>query len=142
VSGSQYGYRMEFLQIFLRGLFCVFVRDLLCEQKVLRLPRAINFLFHAAAVTDSRLRASIQIDMRLQIERKDKLQHASRLNRLVFGVALLWLVASVLLLVISGIGSARSDHNDRKNDRTRKTAHQQLFARAENQPTTRASFIS
>jgi hypothetical protein len=43
-------------------------------------------------------------------------------------VALLWLVTSLLLLVISGIGSARSDHNNRKHDRTRKDAHQQLFA--------------
>jgi hypothetical protein len=76
-----------------------------------------------------------------KIEKREKLRHVSRLNRLVFGVALLWLVTSVLLLVISGVGSARSDHNDRNNDRTRKDAHQQLFARAENQAPIRASLI-
>jgi hypothetical protein len=76
------------------------------------------------------------------IERKEKLQHVSRLNRLVFGVALLWLVTSVLLLVISGIGAARSGHNQPNNDRTRKDIHQHLFARLENQATVRASFIS
>jgi hypothetical protein len=79
--------------------------------------------------------------MRL-IERREKLRHAARLNKLVFGVALLWLVTSVLLLVISGIGSARSDHNDHQNDRTRKDAHQHLFARVVNQATARAYFIS
>ena len=108
---------------------------------ILRLANAIKF-FSAAAVTDLSVWASIQIDMRLQIEKKIRLQHTARLNRLVFGVALLWLVTSVLLLVISGIGSARSNHNDRQNDRTRKDAHQQLFAQVENQATARASFIS
>jgi hypothetical protein len=80
--------------------------------------------------------------MKLQIEKKMRLQHTARLNRLVFGVALLWLVTSVLLLVIAGVGSARSNHNNRNNDRTRKDAHQQLFARVKNQATARASFIS
>ncbi|HLK52780.1 MAG TPA: hypothetical protein VKU42_04955 [Candidatus Angelobacter sp.] len=80
--------------------------------------------------------------MRLQREKIIRLRHTARLNRLVFGVALLWLVTSVLLLVISGLGSARSDHNDHQNDRTRKDAHQQLFARVENHAPTRASFIS
>jgi len=81
--------------------------------------------------------------MRLQREKIIRLRHTARLNRLVFGVALLWLVTSVLLLVISGLGSARSNHNnDRQNDRTRKDAHQQLFARVENYAAARASFIS
>jgi hypothetical protein len=77
--------------------------------------------------------------MRLQREKKIRLQHTARLNRLVFGVALLWLVTSVLLLVISGLGSAPSDHNDHQNDRTRKDAHQHLFARVEHQAVARAS---
>ena len=72
-----------------------------------------------------------------QIERREKLRQVSRLNRLVFGVALLWLVTSVLLLVISGIGSARSDH-DRQNDRTRRDVHHHLLARIENQVTAHA----
>jgi hypothetical protein len=80
--------------------------------------------------------------MRIQTERKDKLQHVSRLNRLVFGVALLWLVASVLLLVLSATGSARPDHKyEHKNDRTHSNAHQQLLARVEHQAAARASFI-
>jgi hypothetical protein len=80
--------------------------------------------------------------MKLQIERKDKLQHTARLNRLVFGVALLWLVASVLLLVLSATGSARPDHNyQHHNDRTRSNAHQRLFARVDHQAAARASFI-
>jgi hypothetical protein len=70
-----------------------------------------------------------------KIERKEKLRHISRLNRLVFGVALLWLVTSVLLLVISGIGSARSNHNQPNNDRTRKDVHHHLYARIDNQAT-------
>ena len=80
--------------------------------------------------------------MRLQREKKIRLQHTARLNRLVFGVALLWLVTSVLLLVIFGLGSARSDHNDRQNDRTRKDVHQQLYAGAEHHAAARASFKS
>jgi hypothetical protein len=80
--------------------------------------------------------------MKLQREKRIRLRHAARLNKLVFGVALLWLVTSVLLLVISGIGSTRSDHNDRQHDRTRKDVHHQLFARAEHQATARVSFIS
>ena len=95
-----------------------------------------------AAQSVSTAWASIQIDMRLKIERREKLRHVSRLNRLVFGVALLWLVTSVLVLVISGIGSARSDHNDRKNDRTRKDVYQHLFARIENQAAAPVSFKS
>jgi len=71
-----------------------------------------------------------------------RLRHVSRLNKLVFGVALLWLVTSVLLLVISGLGSARSDHNDRQHDRTRNDVHHQLFAQVEHQTAARASFIS
>ena len=80
--------------------------------------------------------------MRLQIEKRIRLRHAARLNKLVFGVTLLWLVTSVLLLVISGIGSTRSDHNDRQHDRTRKDVHHQLFARVAHQMAARASFIS
>jgi len=80
--------------------------------------------------------------MKLQREKRIRLRHAARLNKLVFGVALLWLVTSVLLLVISGIGSTRSDHNDRQNDRTRKDAHQQLFALVDNHAAARASFKS
>ena len=106
-------------------------------------PKQLISLFHPAAVTNSCSRASIQTDMRFQKEKQIRLQHTARLNRLVFGVALLWLVTSVLLLVISGLGSARSDHNDdHQNDRTRKDAHQHLFARVEHQGMARSSFIS
>jgi hypothetical protein len=77
-----------------------------------------------------------------QIERKEKLRQVSRLNKLVFGVAVLWLVTSVLLLVISGLGSARSNHNQPNIDRTRKDVHHHLYARIENQATASASFIS
>jgi hypothetical protein len=105
--------------------------------------QTINFLFRTAAVTDLSVWASIQIDMRLQRDKKIRLRHTARLNKLVFGVALLWLVTSVLLLVISGLGSARSNHNnDRQNDRTRKDVHHQLYARAKHRATARASFIS
>ncbi len=119
----------------------IFSVIILRTKGILRLLKLIS-LFRAAAVTDSSVWASIQIDMRLQIEKRIRLQHTARLNRLVFGVALLWLVTSVLLLVISGLGSARSDHNDRQHDRTRKDVHHQLFARGENQATARASFLS
>lgn len=79
-----------------------------------------------------------------KIERREKLRKISRLNKLVYGVAILWLVTSMLLLVISGIGSARSGHNqpNPNNDRTRKDAYRQLFARVENQATACALFIS
>jgi hypothetical protein len=80
--------------------------------------------------------------MKMQIERKDKLQHVSRLNRLVFGVALLWLVTSVLLLVISGLGSARSNHNQPNNHRTRKDVHHHLYARIESHAAAHAHFVS
>jgi hypothetical protein len=76
-----------------------------------------------------------------KIERREKLRHISRLNRFVFGVALLWLVTSVLLLVISGTGSARSDHSQPNNDRTRKDAHQHLLAWVEHHAAAQASFI-
>jgi len=76
-----------------------------------------------------------------KIERREKLRQVSRLNRLVFGVALLWLVTSVLLLVVSGMGSARSDHNKPNNDRTRKDVHHHLYAHIENQVTVRTSFL-
>jgi hypothetical protein len=67
--------------------------------------------------------------MKLQIERKDKLQHASRLNRLVFGVALLWLAASVLLLMLFAASSSQPRQQyEHKNDRTHRNAHHQLFA--------------
>ena len=81
--------------------------------------------------------------MRLQIEMKNR-PHISRLNRLVFGVAILWLVTSVLLLMLSaGSHGSHYDNNyEHKLDRTRKNAHQQLYARAEHQATARASFIS
>jgi hypothetical protein len=55
-------------------------------------------------------------------------------------VAVLWIVTSLLLLVISGIGSTR--HNDRQHDRTRKDVHHQLFARVEHHARASASFIS
>jgi Na+-transporting methylmalonyl-CoA/oxaloacetate decarboxylase gamma subunit len=77
-----------------------------------------------------------------QIERKEKLRQVSRLNRLVLGVAVLWLVTSVLLLVISGLGSARSNHNQPNSDRTRKDVHRQLFARVEHHIKASASFMS
>jgi len=76
-----------------------------------------------------------------KIERREKLRQVSRLNRLVFGVALLWLVTSVLLLVVSGMGSARSNHNKPNNDRTRKDVHHHLYAHIENQVTVRTSFL-
>lgn len=81
--------------------------------------------------------------MRPQIETKNKPQHASRLNRLVFGVALLWLVTSVLLLLVLATGSAQSNHGyEHKIDHTRKNMQQrQLFASAEHQAAARASFI-
>jgi hypothetical protein len=66
--------------------------------------------------------------MRLQIERKDKLRQVSRLNRLVFGVAVLWLAASLLLLVLSAGSSQPHQKYDHKNDRTHRKAHHQLFA--------------
>lgn len=77
--------------------------------------------------------------MQLQIERKDKLQHTARLNRLVFGVALLWLATSVLLLVLAATGPNRK--YEPKNGHTRTNAHRQLFARVEYQAAARASFI-
>jgi hypothetical protein len=81
--------------------------------------------------------------MRLKIETRSKPQHTSRLNRIVFGVALLWLVTSVLLLVLSGTGSAQSDHKyEHKNDRTHRDAHHQLYARMTHQAAARASFLS
>jgi hypothetical protein len=58
------------------------------------------------------------VDMRLQIEPKSRPQHASRLNGVVFGVALLWLATSVLLLMLVWTGST--------NERQRKDSHQQL----------------
>lgn len=72
---------------------------------------------------------------------KNKPQRASRLNRLVLGVALLWLVTSVLLLMLSA-GSHHDNNYEHKIDRTRKDAHQQLYARVEHRATARASFIS
>ena len=70
---------------------------------------------------------------------KNKPQHAARLNRLVFGVALLWLVTSVLLLVLA-VGSAQSGHKyEHKIDHTRKNTQQQLYASA-HQAAARASF--
>lgn len=72
---------------------------------------------------------------------KNKPQRVSRLNRLVLGVALLWLVTSVLLLMLSA-GSHHDNNYQHKIDRTRKDAHHQLYARAEHQATARASFIS
>jgi hypothetical protein len=98
-------------------------------------------LFHPAAVTNWSVRASIQIDMR-SIERKEKLRQVSRLNKLVFGVAVLWLVTSVLLLVISGMGSSRSNHNPPNNDRTRKDVHHHLYAQIGNQAAPHTAFSS
>lgn len=69
-------------------------------------------------------------------------QPASRLNRLVFGVALLWLVTSVLLLMLFATGSAQRDHKyEHKNNHTRSKEQQQLFALVEHQAAARASFI-
>jgi hypothetical protein len=80
--------------------------------------------------------------MKLQIEKKNKPEHNSRLNKLVFGVALLWLVTSVLLLVFSATGSAQHNHKyEHKNNHTRSKANQQLFAWVEQQTAARASFI-
>jgi hypothetical protein len=69
--------------------------------------------------------------MRLQIETKSRPQPASRLNGVVFGVALLWLAMSLLLLVLSWAGSSRNHH-------PRKDSHQQ-FARMMNQAVAYAS---
>jgi hypothetical protein len=44
--------------------------------------------------------------------------------------------------VISGLGSARSNHNQPNSDRTRKDVQQQLYARIENPATARASSVS
>ena len=80
--------------------------------------------------------------MRLQINTRNQPQPVSRLNRLVFGVALLWLVTSVLLLLLSATGSPQPDPKyDHKNDRTRGNATHQLFAQVEYQAAARASFI-
>jgi hypothetical protein len=78
--------------------------------------------------------------MRLQIETKNKPRHASRLNRLVLGVAFLWLVTSVLILMLSaGSHGGKLEH---QIDHTRKNAHQHLYARVEHQATARAFFVS
>ncbi|HXA85052.1 MAG TPA: hypothetical protein VNZ47_08260 [Candidatus Dormibacteraeota bacterium] len=71
--------------------------------------------------------------MRLQIETESRPQHTSRLNGVVFGVALLWLATSLLLLVLSWAGSRRNDH-------PRKDSHQQV-ARIVPQAAARASFV-
>ena len=76
-----------------------------------------------------------------KIERRERLRHVSRLNTLVFGVALLWLATSVVLLVLAGTGAAQPGHKYQpNNDRTHKDAHHQLYAGMES--ITRASFIS
>jgi hypothetical protein len=73
--------------------------------------------------------------MKLQIEMKNKPGHTSRLNGLLWGVALLWLVTSVLLLVLSAAASSQPHQKyEHKNDRTHSNAHHQLFARVEHQP--------
>jgi hypothetical protein len=80
--------------------------------------------------------------MKSQLKRKDMPQRASRLNRLVFGVAFLWLVTSVLLLVLSASGSSRLGHKHKPNhDRTRKDVHHQLFAGLEHHATARPFFV-
>ncbi|HEY5029823.1 MAG TPA: hypothetical protein VIK39_15555 [Candidatus Angelobacter sp.] len=71
--------------------------------------------------------------MRLEIETKNRPQDKSRLNRLVFGVALLWLATSLLLLVLYRIGSAHGEH-------PRQDSHQQ-FAHLVRPAAARASFI-
>jgi hypothetical protein len=78
--------------------------------------------------------------MRLQIETKNKPRHASRLNRLVLGVAFLWLVTSVLILMLSAGSHGRKFEH--KSDHTRKNAPQQLYAQVEHQATSRAFFTS
>ena len=71
---------------------------------------------------------------------KNKPQRASRLNRLVLGVAFLWLVTSVLILMLSaGSHGGKFEH---KIDHARKDAHQQLYAHMEHQATPRSSFVS
>jgi hypothetical protein len=67
------------------------------------------------------------------METTNRPQDKSRLNRLVFGVALLWLATSLLLLMLYGTGSARGGH-------PRKDSHQQ-FAYRVRQAAARASFI-
>ena len=52
--------------------------------------------------------ASIQIDMKLQKETKKEPRETARLNRLVFGVALLWLATSLLLLLMYHTGPAHA----------------------------------
>jgi hypothetical protein len=64
-------------------------------------------------------------------------QHRSRLNKLVFGVALLWLVASLLLLLYHPGPAAVQPHRARHPE-TR--AHQRLALTA-SQATARASFM-
>jgi hypothetical protein len=71
--------------------------------------------------------------MRLQIETKTKPLHGSRLNRVVFGVALLWLATSMLLLVLVWTASTPAHH-------PHKDQHQQ-FARVVHQAAARASFM-
>ncbi|HWS18097.1 MAG TPA: hypothetical protein VN223_08780 [Candidatus Elarobacter sp.] len=67
------------------------------------------------------------------METTNRPQDKSRLNRVVFGVALLWLATSLLLLMLYGAGSARGEH-------PRKDSHQQ-FANLVRQAAARASFI-
>jgi hypothetical protein len=77
--------------------------------------------------------------MKSKLKRKDMPQHASRLNRIVLGVAFLWLVTSVLILMLSaGSHGGKLEH---KIDHTRKNAHQQLYAQVEHQAPPRASFV-
>jgi hypothetical protein len=78
--------------------------------------------------------------MKLQTAR-NRPQHASRLNRVVLGVAFLWLVTSVLILMLSA-GSHHGNKFEHQIDHTRKNAHQQLYAQLEHQATARASFRS
>ncbi|HEX3587376.1 MAG TPA: hypothetical protein VH024_15350 [Candidatus Angelobacter sp.] len=64
--------------------------------------------FSSAAVTTAIGWASIPIDMKLQKETKKEPRKTARLNRLVFGVALLWLATSLLLLLMYHSGPAHA----------------------------------
>jgi hypothetical protein len=72
------------------------------------------------------------------METKSKPGHASRLNRVVFGVALLWLATSALLLALVWTGSMHAHHPHAHHPH--KDQHQQ-FARLAHQAAALASFI-
>lgn len=85
-----------FAKILPINFYAVFFR----QQTNFLLLREIPRAFHPAAVTNEGLRASIYLDMRLQNGTKMEPLKSARLNRLVFGVALLWVATSLLLLLM------------------------------------------